>query len=42
MFLYSVPGNKDSVAIFMQLLNILCKLTQCYYTEKMATFDGFK
>jgi len=23
------------VAVFMYLLNILCKLAQCYYTEKL-------
>ena len=28
------PGNRDQVADFMQLLNILTKLAQCYYTEK--------
>jgi len=30
-----VQENKDQVAVFMQQLNILCKLSQSYYTQKM-------
>jgi len=32
-----VSWNKDYVAVFMYLLNILCKLAHSYYHVKMAT-----
>ena len=31
-----VYKNKDQVAISKQLLNILCKLAQCYNTRELA------
>jgi len=34
-------GIKIKLQFFLYLLNILRKLAQCDYTEKMTTFGGF-